>query len=65
MIQCFRKVQVTKSTDGIVTSIDPEGKIIANITDFYPNSQNWDISEQQVSGMNISGIYLTPVFRNE
>jgi hypothetical protein len=59
-IQIFKKKKVTE-VGGIVTEVDNEGQIIATIQDFYPDSQNFDITENQVSGTNISGRYLTPV----
>jgi hypothetical protein len=63
-IQVFKKVKVQES-NGIITQIDPEGETIAAISDFYPESNGLDITENQISGSNISGRYLTPIFFNQ
>ena len=64
-IQIFKKVPTETSNDGIVTGVDNEGETLAVIRDYYPDSQSFDISENQVSGTNVSGRYLTPIFFND
>lgn len=64
-IQIFKKTPTTISNDGIVTEVDNEGETLAVIRDYYPDSQSFDISENQISGTNISGRYLTPIFFKE
>jgi hypothetical protein len=62
-IQILSKKAGTRENK-VVTSLDsPE--TIAVIDDFYTEGQNFDIAEGQISGSNISGRYLTPVFFTE
>jgi hypothetical protein len=63
-IQILRKVGVFDQSGELVIDLDTP-KTIASINDFYAETQNFDITENQVSGANISGRYLTPVFFNE
>ena len=62
-LDIYRKV-ASNVVNGVVLGITPEGKTIASIRDAYTNSQNVTISDSQVSGTSINGIYLTPVFTN-
>ena len=64
-IQIFKKVATAVSSDGIVTEVDNEGETLAVIRDFHPDSTSFDISENTISGTNISGRYLTPIFFKE
>ena len=62
-VHLYKKVKLSEA-NGVVTSVNNEGETIAVITDFFPDSQSWDITEGQVSGTNITGRYLTPVIFN-
>jgi hypothetical protein len=62
-IHLYKKVKVTE-LNNLVTDVDNEGETIAVIKDFFPDSQSFDITENQVSGTNISGRYLTPIIFN-
>lgn len=62
-IDIYKKVATTV-VNGVVTGINPEGKTIASIRDFYTNSQNVSISDSNIAGTSVSGVYLTPVFSN-
>lgn len=46
-------------TNGIVTAYDE--KVFAVIKDVYIDSSNWDISENNISGLSQSGEYLQPI----
>ena len=59
-IQIYKKKKITES-NGLVTEVDDQGEVIGTIIDFYPDSQSFDISENQVSSTSISGRYLTPI----
>jgi hypothetical protein len=53
------------SADGrVVEEIDPTGKTIAALRDCYLTSQSFNLAEGGISGLNISGSYLTPVVLN-
>jgi hypothetical protein len=62
-IHMYRKTKLAE-INNIVTDVNNEGETIAVIKDFFPDSQAFDITENQVSGTNISGRYLTPVIFN-
>jgi len=62
-IQLLRKTKVSE-LNGLVTEIKDDGDTIAVIRDFFPDSQSFDIQENQISSTNISGRYLTPVCFN-
>lgn len=56
------KKTVGTSENGLVTSL---GKLqrIGIAEDCYVDSRNWSIQEGNVSGKNISGRYLTPIYQ--
>jgi hypothetical protein len=60
-IQIFSK-DIESVSGNLVTSIKEESKTIATIRRFYINSQSFDIAENQISGLNISGQYLDPIY---
>lgn len=62
-IHLFKKKKLTEVA-GVVTEVDNEGETLAVIKDFFPDSQSFDVTENQVSGTNITGRYLTPVIFN-
>lgn len=62
-IHLYKKTKITE-LNGLVTDVDTEGETIGVIKDFYIDSQSFDITENQVSGTNISGRYLTPIVFN-
>jgi hypothetical protein len=59
------KKAIVKQENGVVTQVDNEGETLGIVRDFYPNSESFNIAEGQVSGINVSGIYLTPMFFKE
>jgi hypothetical protein len=56
------KKNILTQDKGIVTAINSEGELIGAIDDFYINSQTWNIRDNQISGSNVSGVYLKPIF---
>jgi hypothetical protein len=62
-IHLYKKKKLAE-LNNLVTEVDNEGETIAVIRDFYPDSQSFNIAENQVSGINITGRYLTPVCFN-
>jgi hypothetical protein len=62
-IHMYKKTKVTE-VNNLVTEVNNEGETIGVIKDFFPDSQAFDITENQISGTNISGRYLTPVVFN-
>lgn len=60
-IHVYRKTAGAIDANGIVTS---EGAMerIGIISDCYVNSRSWEISEGNLAGKQISGIYFTPIF---
>ena len=59
------KKEIETSDSNIVTSVNNQGDLLGVIRDFYPDSNNFDITEGQISMTNISGQYLTPIFFND
>lgn len=62
-IQMFKKTKLSE-LNGLVTGVQDDGETVAVIRDFFPDSQTFDIQENQISSTNISGRYLTPVCFN-
>lgn len=61
-LHIYKKTQGTVDGNGIVTSTGTLRRIgIAE--DCYVDSRNWSIQEGNVSGKNISGRYLTPIYQ--
>jgi hypothetical protein len=65
-IKVYKK-KYTKSTTQpmFVDTVTEDGELMWEITDFLPNSQTWNITDNQISATNVSGIYLNPVNFNE
>lgn len=59
-LHIYRKLKISEE-NGVITEIEPEGKTIGVIEDFYLNSMNMNVAESQISGMNVSGVYLNPI----
>lgn len=62
-IHLYKKTKLTE-LNNLVTEVDTEGETIGVIKDFFTDSQSFDITENQVSGTNVSGRYLTPIIFN-
>lgn len=62
-IHVYRKTAGSVNEDGLVTS---RGKLqrIGVAENCYIDSKTWNIQEGNVSGKNISGRYLTPIYQN-
>lgn len=45
----------------LITSLD-DPDVIATVTDVFPTSQGFDITESQISGANMAFTYLKPIF---
>jgi hypothetical protein len=60
-IHVYKKTAGAVDANGIVTSEGPMERI-GIISDCYVNSRSWEISEGNLGGKNISGIYFTPIF---
>lgn len=59
-IHLYRKIaKTTDQTTGLVTETDKEK--IGIIYNAFMDSQSFDITEGQISGMDISGTYLDPI----
>lgn len=61
-LHVYKKVAGSVDGNGIVTSL---GKLkrMGIAENCYVDSRNWNIQEQNVSGKNISGRYLTPIYQ--
>jgi hypothetical protein len=60
-VQLLRKKGIPSSDGKTITALD-DPDTIALIVDAFPTSQGFDISENAVSGANMSFQYLTPIF---
>ena len=56
-----KTIETQDESTKIVTSIAKDGQKIAKITDFFIESQSFELSEGGLAGSNISGRYLTPI----
>lgn len=53
------KKDVKTITNGVVT--ETKNEVFCNVTDVYLDNTSWDVNENQISMMNQSGEYTTPV----
>lgn len=53
------KKDVKTVSGGVVT--ESKGTVLCTVRDVYLDNTSWDITENQVSGLNQSGEYTTPV----
>lgn len=60
---CVYAKTVTSSdaNSKFVTAIDKAGKTIARLAPCYTNTQNFQLSEGGIAGLNVSGVYLNPI----
>lgn len=56
-----KTIVASDPTNKLITEVDNTGKTIANLNPCYVNNQSFTLQENQISGFNISGIYLNPI----
>lgn len=61
-IAIYKKTIASKDeTTKLVTSTDPTGETICQLTPCYVNGQTFSIAEAGIAGYSVNGIYLLPV----
>ena len=59
-LKVYRKTGATHPTTGVVLESLVTGELLWEILDFFPNSHTWNVTDNQISSTNVSGLYLTP-----